>query len=90
MVFLIGFLLTKKLSANKVPRFNFLKQKSYVWCRKFLIKENFIENTEFADIYNLAVFDRKLRFIVFNALQQIEISYRAAISNVLCKKGSSH
>lgn len=53
-------------------------------------EHNFVENIEFADIYRLSLFDKRLRFFVFNAIQQIELAYRAAISNILCKKGGSH
>lgn len=53
-------------------------------------KHLFRENVEFKDIYNLASFDNKLRFFCFNAIQQIELAYKTAVSNVLCKNGGSH
>jgi len=53
-------------------------------------EHKFIKNIEFADIFTLANFDRKLRLLTFDAIAQIELSYRVAISNVLCKKDGSH
>lgn len=41
-------------------------------------------NTTFDDILNLYVFDRKLRLLVMDAIERIEIAIRTVICNELC------
>lgn len=50
----------------------------------------FCNNIEFLDLVNLYNFDCELRHITFKAIEKIEIAYRTAISNVMCKKYGSH
>jgi abortive infection bacteriophage resistance protein len=50
---------------------------------------NFIPDTSFEDIINLYTFDRKLKLIIFDAIEAIEIAVRTRISNTMsCKYGS--
>ncbi len=53
-------------------------------------EHNFVNNVEFSKIANLYNFDKELRHITFKAIEQIEIAYRAAISNIMCKQFGSH
>ena len=54
-------------------------------------EEHTFENgVEFADLINLFNFDSELRHITFKAIEKIEIAYRVAISNIMCKKYGSH
>lgn len=75
---------------------NVLKQIGYyhlsAYMRNFQrgINHEFIANTNFKDVIDLYNFDEELRLISFNAIRKIEIAYRAAISNVMCKKYNSH
>ena len=50
----------------------------------------FNDGVEFADLINLYNFDSELRHITFKAIEKIEIAYRVAISNIMCKKYGSH
>lgn len=75
---------------NILKRIGYYHLSSYM--RNFQITENhkFITNTTFSDIINLYNFDKELRHITFNSIEKIEIAYRAAISNIMCKLENSH
>ena len=47
---------------------------------------NFKENTNFEDILNIYNFDKKLRLLLLDALERIEISVKAALSHEITKK----
>lgn len=53
-------------------------------------KHTFYDGVEFANLVNLYNFDSELRHITFKAIEKIEIAYRVAISNIMCKKYGSH
>ena len=53
-------------------------------------KHTFYNSVEFADLINLYNFDSELRHITFKAIEKIEIAYKVAISNIMCKKYGSH
>lgn len=46
----------------------------------------FKDNTDFEDIWNIYVFDRKLRLIVSDVIERIEIALRASLTNILAPK----
>ena len=78
-------------SAVKIlKRVGYYHLSSYM--RLFQTGDNHIFNdgVEFADLINLFNFDCELRHITFKAIEKIEIAYRAAISNIMCKKYGSH
>ena len=50
----------------------------------------FNDGVEFFDLINLFNFDCELRHITFKAIEKIEVAYRVAISNIMCKKYGSH
>jgi abortive infection bacteriophage resistance protein len=50
----------------------------------------FLPNTHFEDIVDLYVFDRKLRLLVIDALERIEVAIRATISQSMSEKNGPH
>ena len=42
---------------------------------------NFIPNTTFEQVINLYLFDRKLKLIIFDGLETIEVAFKTMISN---------
>lgn len=52
--------------------------------------DDFIANTTWSNVYDLYVFDRKLRLLVFDAIERIEIAIRAQIIYQLSHKYGSH
>ena len=59
-----------RLSAYMLP-FKEIKDGSYT--------DRFIEGTTWDDVYNLYLFDRKFRLLVFDAIERLEISIRTQI-----------
>lgn len=55
-----------------------------------LQKDVFDQGTDFNDILNLYLYDRELRILVFNAIERLEISFRARLIYVLAHKYGSH
>ena len=55
---------------------------------KFL--DSFIPGTTWDMIYNLYVFDRKLRLLVFDAIERLEVAIRTQIIHKLSHKYGSH
>ena len=55
-----------------------------------IIIDEFKEGTTWENIYNLYVFDRKLRLLVFDAIERLEISIRTQIIYQLSHKYGSH
>jgi len=53
-------------------------------------EQGFKTGTNFSDILQLYTFDRKLRLLVTDALERIEIALRSSISNVMSIKYGSH
>lgn len=53
-------------------------------------RHNFRSGVTFDDILDRYVFDRKLRLLVMDAIERIEISVRAALSNVLAPRHGAH
>jgi abortive infection bacteriophage resistance protein len=53
-------------------------------------KHNFRADTSFEQILELYIFDRKLRLLVMDAVERIEVAVRAAISNVASVNHGSH
>lgn len=55
-----------------------------------IILDTFKEGTTWNDIYSLYIFDRKLRLLVFDAIERIEIAIRTQIIHQLSHKYGSH
>ena len=54
------------------------------------VVDEFRYGTTFEDVYNLYVFDRKLRLLIFDAIEKIEIAVRTEIAYQLSHKYGSH
>lgn len=52
--------------------------------------DNFVTNTTWSHVYDLYVFDRKLRLLIFDAIERIEIAIRTQIIYQLSHKYGSH
>ena len=50
----------------------------------------FLDGTCFEDILDLYVFDRKLRLAVMDAVERIEVAFRAQFSQTMCELHGSH
>lgn len=55
-----------------------------------LKEKKFKSNTTFNDVWDLYVFDRKLRVLVSDALERIEIAFRTSIINAMSVKYGTH
>jgi abortive infection bacteriophage resistance protein len=53
-------------------------------------RHDFRLGTTFEQILDLYIFDRKLRLLVMDAIERIEVAIKATISNVISTKHSSH
>jgi abortive infection bacteriophage resistance protein len=49
--------------------------------------EKYDRGASFADVLNLYVFDRKVRLLLFDGIERVEVAVRAAMSNVGALKG---
>ena len=80
----------KKSAIDILKRIGYYRLSAYM--RNFQINSNheFVKGTNFKKIIDLYNFDRQLRLICFDAIQKIELAYRTAITNVLCKEYGSH
>lgn len=50
----------------------------------------FRPGTYFEDILQLYIFDRKLRLLVMDAMERIEVAIRSAVSNIMSQKHGAH
>lgn len=86
-----GLLVEDKTSAVDIlKRIGYYRLSAYMRYFQQGVNHEFVPNTNFANIIELYNFDEKLRSICFDSIRKIEIAYRAAISNVMCKKYGSH
>jgi len=49
--------------------------------------ESYLADTTFSDVINLYIFDRKVRLLLFDAIERIEVAVRATINNVGALQG---
>ncbi|MEL6438640.1 MAG: Abi family protein [Cyanobacteria bacterium J06621_8] len=50
----------------------------------------FKQGTAFEDILNLYIFDRKLRLLILDAIERIEVAIKASISNTMSLQSGAH
>lgn len=55
-----------------------------------VVSDSFVKDTTWDDIWNLYKFDRKLRLLVFDTIERIEIALRSQITYQLSHKYGSH
>ncbi len=53
-------------------------------------RHQFKQNTTFEQILNLYIFDRKLRLLVLDAIERIEVAIKASISNTMSQESNAH
>lgn len=53
-------------------------------------RHQFQQNTTFTQILDLYIFDRKLRLLVLDAIERIEVAIKASISNTMSQKSNAH
>ena len=72
---------------HKLSIINYYRLSAYF--RPFYVRgeENFKNNTTFEDIIKLYYFDKKLRKIIFDKLENIEVFFRTKIIDVVSKNG---
>ena len=51
---------------------------------------HFKEGTTFEDILDLYIFDRRLRLLILDAIERIEVALRACMTNILARHHGSH
>lgn len=86
-----GLIVDNKTSAvNILKRIGYYRLSAYMRNFQRGVNHEFVANTHFKDVIDLYNLDEELRLISFNAVRKIEVAYRAAISNVMCKKYGSH
>lgn len=73
-----------------IKRIGYYHLSSYMRLFQFGEEHLFLPSARFNDILDLYNFDKELRHITFKAIEKIEIAYRAAMSNTLCKEFGSH
>ncbi len=86
-----GLTVSDKPSAISIlKRLGYYRLSAYMRNFQTGIEHNFITGIDFQDIIELYNFDKELRLLCFDAIQSIELAYRTAITNVLCKEFGSH
>ncbi|MDJ0679349.1 MAG: Abi family protein [Xenococcaceae cyanobacterium MO_167.B52] len=53
-------------------------------------RHQFQQNTTFTQILDLYIFDRKLRLLVLDAIERIEVAIKASISNTMSQQSNAH
>lgn len=79
-------------AANYLSNISYYRLRAYTYPFQDNSDPNhpFIKGVSFEDIINLYIFDRRLRILVFNAIEKIEIALRTKIINIFSLKNGSH
>jgi abortive infection bacteriophage resistance protein len=90
-----GLIFTDKQKAKQIlSNINYYRLSAYMLPFKkrnnSVVLDKFKDNVSFGQIYRLYLFDRKLRLLVFDAIERIEIAIRTQIIYQLSKKYGSH
>ena len=73
-----------RLSAYWYPFRSFeLQQDKVTQAITYIRQDSFVSNTHFSDAVNLYLFDKRLRQLVFDALENIEVAIRVDIAHLL-------
>jgi len=73
---------------NVIQRVGYFRLLPYFRVRQ--VDKKFRPNTEFEDIHNIYLFDRKLRLLCLDAIERIEVALRASINNGVVVKFGPH
>lgn len=90
-----GLIFTDEEKAERqLSTVSYYRLSAYMFPFKKKVDDNIIdkfkEGTTWKDVYNLYVFDRKLRLLVFDAIEKIEVAVRCQIVYQLSHKYGSH
>lgn len=90
-----GLIISNRRSVEKVlANISYYRLSAYMLpfkiCQKGVVLDKFVEGTTWEMIYDLYKFDRKLRLLMFDAIESIEVAIRAQIVNQLSMKYGSH
>ena len=77
-------------SAHWLSHVSYFRLKHYTNKFKEALTRNFVPNVNFDQVINLYLFDRDLKFILFDAIETIEISIKTLISNSMANKFGAH
>ncbi|WP_119342802.1 Abi family protein [Facilibium subflavum] len=94
----LQLLLDRGLIVNGIERANrYLEHIGYYRLSAYMIPHyenkathHFKKNTRFDDILNVYIFDHKLRLLLLEAIERIEVSFRSQVSNSFANKLSAH
>ena len=76
---------------NKLEFIGYYRLSGYSYAfRKSPYNDNFVAGTEFKNIIELYKFDRKLKLILLDAIERIEIALRVALTYCLAEKSVSY
>lgn len=79
----------EQLAKNKINLIGYYRLKIYMRPLELPTKK-FKNGMTFDDIVYLYEFDRKLRLIVLDAIERIEVALRATLINIMCAAGGPH
>lgn len=81
----------KEKALNKLEFIGYYRLSGYSYAfRKAKTDDNFIQGTSFREIIELYKFDRKLKLLLLDAIERIEIALRGCIAYCLTKKSVSY
>ena len=81
---------TRHLSNVRYYRLSVYMTPYKIMSQDGVVSDSFVKDTTWDDIWNLYKFDRKLRLLVFDTIERIEISLRSQITYQLSHKYGSH
>ncbi len=76
--------------AHWLSHVSYFRLKHYTNRFKDFTKSNFIPNTKFSQVIDLYLFDRDLKFILFDAIETIEVSFKTVLSNSMAQRFGAH
>lgn len=88
-----GLVIEDEIAAKSwLSHISYFRFKQYSYTYKDYDKQdgNYIAETTFEMIRDLYVFDRRLKMLLFEALENIEISVKTQLSNIMSKVHGSH
>lgn len=83
-------IISKDNSAHWLSNVSYFRLKQYSNKFKNAQTRNFVPNIDFDQLIDLYLFDRDLKFILFDAIETVEISFRTSISNSMAHKFGAH
>lgn len=79
-----GLMAPREVIREKLTFINYYRFSSYLYPFRIGGSEDFIPGTTLEDVWQQYIFDRKLRLLVFNAIELIEIGLRTRLTYHFC------